>query len=267
MFYDSSFQILHYLLSFLLFFLCFIHTPHPLSLRSFVQVYRVEMYALVTNYFTFYLALFLAGNTQIVLGAAWSNVVGVALIAGNVTFVIYYIYMYRATFVNKVRKEKRNLKLMVRAIRGRAVNGWKYLKRDKPPVHSIMSVRVDANVVETINSIRRVTSMRSMDKRTNGSSRGGSNTTSGAEEQFSDVRDGWHGKNKGGIDELAMMIGERVLPEGWEEFMDATSGFFFWVNELSGESTWDPPPGMIGDDPNPTIVERLSQMELSPMKQ
>jgi hypothetical protein len=67
--------------------------------------------------------------------------------------------------------------------------------------------------------------------------------------------------------ELNFMIGERILPDGWEEYMDATSGFFFWVNENTGESTWEPPEGMIGDDPNPIVVEqeRQSQIDSNPM--
>jgi hypothetical protein len=58
------------------------------------KVYKVEMYALVTNYFTFYLALFLAGDHIFVRSTAWSNVVGGALIIGNVVFVVYYIHEY-----------------------------------------------------------------------------------------------------------------------------------------------------------------------------
>ena len=48
---------------------------------------------------------------------------------------------------------------------------------------------------------------------------------------------------------------------GWEEFCDTTSGFYFWVNEDTGESTWTLPEGTDGEDPNPIIVERQSLME------
>ena len=46
-----------------------------------------------------------------------------------------------------------------------------------------------------------------------------------------------------------------ILPDGFEEFFDKESGFFFWVGP-DGTASWDPPLGMIGSDPNPSIVEQ-----------
>jgi hypothetical protein len=182
------------------------------------------------------------------------------------------MYMYRATFVSKVKKEKRNLKLMVRALRGRAVNGWKYLKKDKPPVNSTMSLRVDASMVQTINSIRRETRRataphsHSHSQSQDSSSGNTMNENGGIVWSSSDQSI----ENENGIntmDELGMMIGSRILPDGWEEFLDATSGFFFWVNEATGESSWEPPNGMQGVDPNPIVVARQSQLDQrSPMR-
>jgi hypothetical protein len=244
-----------------------------------VKVYHVEMYALMTNYFTFYLALFLAGDEQFVRGPIWSNIVGCLLIIGNVSFIIYYCYEYKSTFVKKVKQEKRNLKLIMHALRGRAVNGWKYLKRDKPPVNSTMSILVDASVVESINtaerihSLKKISSLKKINSKKINSIRnsmrnplGSSSSKRGEERSFEDNDEGGENENDE-IDELNFMIGERILPDGWEEYMDASSGFFFWVNEETGESTWEPPEGMIGDDPNPIVVEqeRQSQIDSNPM--
>jgi hypothetical protein len=209
------------------------------------KVYKVEMYALGTNYFTFYLALFLAGDHYFVKGYIWTNLVGAVLIIGNVSFVLYFIYEYKTTFVNKVTREKRNLKMVASALKGRAVNGWRYLKMHKPPVNSTMSIRVDGNMINTINSIRTNISV-------------SNETDDGSISSINRSSSNRSGEN---MNELELIIKERILPTGWEEYVDADSGFFFWVNNVSGESTWEPPDGMIGDDPNPLVVERQSQME------
>lgn len=222
------------------------------------KVYKVEMYALVTNYFTFYLALFLAGDHNFVRSTAWSNVVGGALIIGNVVFVVYYIHEYKTTFVNKVTREKRNLKMIANALKGRAVNGWKYLKKNKPPVDSTMSIRIDANMITTINALRVSIDKEKYNRNSKHEteSGGGSSNKSSSSKEDRSMGDGVASMN-----ELGLTIGERILPEGYEEYCDSTSGFFFWVNTNTGESTWEPPDGMIGADPNPSVVESQNQLE------
>ena len=39
--------------------------------------------------------------------------------------------------------------------------------------------------------------------------------------------------------EMSSIEGTRILPDGFEEFFDKESGFFFWVGP-DGTASWDP---------------------------
>ncbi len=214
------------------------------------RVSRVEMFALATNYVTFYLALFIAGPAG--RSVWWANVVGVLLIGANVSFIVYFSVEYRHTFVAKVRKEQRNAKKLMCAVKSRATHVWKHLKRAKPPVHSTASIRVDQGVVEMLNALHRTESAKSLAvamETADGSGRGCDEQTSVDDKDI-----------QAAPVEVEDLVGQRQLPAGWEEYLDSNSGFFFWVGP-AGEATWEPPEGMVGDDPNPTVQDRKSAIE------
>jgi hypothetical protein len=199
------------------------------------KVSTVERNALVANYITFYLALFIAGDAGLM--HVWSDLVGIIVIATNVAFMIYFIVKYRSTFVQKLRKEKRNAKLVINALSNRATLIWEILKKEKPPVRSADSIRID--------SLTRSESRARM--------------VSGCEHHH--ISSGGGGGDENGVGggesigiELSSITGERILPDGFEEYFDKESGFFFWVGQ-DGTASWDPPQGMVGANPNPSAAD------------
>jgi hypothetical protein len=198
------------------------------------RVSMVERNALVANYITFYLALFIAGDAGLM--HVWSDLVGIVVIATNASFIVYFIVKYRSTFIQKMRKEKRNAKRVIHAISNRANEMWDFLKKEAPPVRSADSIRTDSLA-------RAESTARPASGKGHYEIRGGAD--------HSTAGDVGVGDSCAEI-ELSSIKGERVLPNGFEEYFDTDSGFFFWIGP-DGTASWDPPRGMIGANPNPSM--------------